>query len=132
MPVDLWKAKTPAQLQWGNHVHMIDMLKISFGKGEKIESIEFKQTPGYYMCTSLSGHFPSEHPLAYAPNLSKLKIDPAVKRMLKKNKKHVPRLSAKEFNENFFVKDEQVPAKPEGTWWWQLLEGRYKSLTIGP
>ncbi|GMH65202.1 hypothetical protein TL16_g04141 [Triparma laevis f. inornata] len=78
------------------------MLKNSFGKGEKIESIEFKQTPGYYMRTSLSGHFPSEHPLAYAPNLSKLKIDPAVKRMLKENKKHVPRLSAKEFNENFF------------------------------
>ena len=54
-------------------------------------------------------------PPPFAPR--RLNVDPAVRSMLKDGAKYVPRLSAQEFNENFFVKDKQVPGRPAGTWW---------------
>ena len=114
LPYDLWLSKTPGQLAWGNHVHVEGTLRQTF-KGSKVSSVDFKDDPGYYMITSLSGHFPFQHPPAC--DVDKLRVDGGVKELLKGGISSVPRLSAEEFNENLFVRKKEVPGRPGGTWW---------------
>ena len=63
VPYNLWKEKAPATMNWGNHVHVEKTLRTTF-QGTKVSAVDFKQDPGYYTITSLSGHFPFEHPKA--------------------------------------------------------------------
>ena len=114
VPYGLWRSKSPGRMSWGNHVHVEQTLRTVFGEA-KVSRADFERDPGYYTITSLSGHFPFQQPPAC--DLKGLDVDPDVRGMLEEGARYVPRLSAEEFNENFFVRDKQVPGRPEGTWW---------------
>ena len=151
IPYDLWLKKTPGQLEWGNHMKVRFALKKKFKT--RVRVVDLKTMPGYYVLTSLSGHFPEVRPseershnlatpslvtkipaITLIPfcdslrssqvhlpvcNFEELFVNPEIKDLLIINVESIPRLSAEEFNQNYFVSighKGTVKRKP-GTWW---------------
>ncbi|GMH79664.1 hypothetical protein TrLO_g1232 [Triparma laevis f. longispina] len=108
----------PGTDSFGNHVHVSETLQdIVVKKGQKKKKVAqlFISKPGYYTMTSLSGHFPSNKPKKC--DLTGHSIDERIIKLLKKDLANVPKLSAKEFNENHYVRNKSLRPMPEGTWW---------------
>lgn len=111
--VEDWLTYMPGRTSFDDHRYVKKTLQ-SLMKEEKgkVKRIQIHD-PGYYMLTSLSGHFPYEKP----ETCELSDVDHRIEKLLQDNFNAVPKLSAKEFNENVFVVEKQLPERANGTWW---------------
>ena len=120
-----WLNYMPGRTSFGDHTKVHKSLRTLMGENESsggkvVKKVEI-DNPGYYMITSLSGHFPDKKrrvptTCKVLNNNDGIDIDRRVVKLLKDNINAVPRLSAEEFNENIFVV-KKLPQRPKGTWW---------------
>ena len=92
--VEDWLTYMPGRTSFGDHRYVKETLQqLLKKKKDKVKRVQI-QDSGYYMLTSLSGHFPYEK-----PKRCKLSaVDHRIKKLLQDNFEAVTRLSAKEFN----------------------------------